>query len=312
MKLNYIITSEDAGKTLKQILKKRLYISNILMLKLKQTKSIFVNGKETFVTYKAHENDNVLVDMENMQKQLSSSEPKFSDKYVTNNKKIEILYEDDYLLIVNKPARIPSHPSASHYENTLASSVAYYLEKQGIYSIHIVTRLDKDTSGICIFAKNEYVQELFVRKKAEINIYKEYVAVVNGIVNKSHGIIEASIARDENSIITRKISPSGDYAKTEYYVTKINHKHNFTVLKVILHTGRTHQIRVHFAYNGHVLLGDELYAETLNYNGNIRELISRQALHARKVCFNHPVTDKKTEITAPIANDIEDLLNICD
>ncbi|MBR1883707.1 MAG: RluA family pseudouridine synthase [Clostridia bacterium] len=206
MKLQYIANETDACKELKVILKKKLFISNVLLLKLKQTKSIYVNGITSYVSYLLKKGDKITVDFDNMNSILSKSTVKFSDKFALNFEKFDILYEDEYLLIVNKPAMIASHPSSSHYEHTLSNMVASYLETQRIYTIHIVTRLDKDTSGVCIFAKNEYIQELFVRKKEEINLKKEYIAVVNGIIEEDSGIIEKPIKRKEGSIITRTVS----------------------------------------------------------------------------------------------------------
>jgi len=185
---------------------------------------------------------------------------------------------------------MPTHPSSDNYTNTLSNRVASYLKKQGINNIHIITRLDKNTTGICIFAKNEYIQELFVKKKKKINLEKQYIAVVNGIMENRHGIIEKNIARMNDTIILRHTvsDGTGDYAKTEYEVINENVKENYSVLKVKLYTGRTHQIRVHMIDIGHILLGDTLYA---NYYGikDIDKLITRQALHARKVSFFHPM-----------------------
>ncbi len=308
MELKYSVNSSDSGKQLKYILKKKLYISNILLLKLKQTKSIFVNDLPTFVTYIVKPNDVIKVDLDNMYEKLNETVTKFSDKYKINSENLDILYEDDYLLILNKPPFLPVHPSSSHYENTLSNSVAYYLEKQKIYSIHIVTRLDKDTSGICIFAKNEYIQELFIRKKDTINIKKKYIAVVDGIVKKDHDIITLNISRSKDSIITREVNENGDFAKTEYKVLNRNIDKNYTVLEILLHTGRTHQIRVHMSHLGHILLGDELYANKFKFNKNIREYINRQALHASTVTFNHPITNKQIIIEAPIPNDMKKLI----
>ena len=215
------------------------------------------------------------------------------------------------MLIINKPANMPTHPSSDNYENTLSNIVAAYLKKQGIYNIHIVTRLDKNTTGICIFAKNEYIQELFVRLKNKINIKKEYIAVVSGIVKDNSGIIEKNIKRMENTIILRQTTNdnTGDYAKTEYEVLSRNETKNYTVLKLILHTGRTHQIRVHMIDIGHILLGDTLYAEYYNIP-NIDNLIQRQALHAYKVSFTHPITNKFIQVTAQIPDDMKKLTNI--
>ncbi|MBO5477624.1 MAG: RluA family pseudouridine synthase [Clostridia bacterium] len=307
MKLNYIAKSYDQDKKLKDILKKRLYISTELLKKLKYSNCIFVNNKEEFVNYLVKENDTVTVDLE---KYLNIKDtPKFEDKFILKDAPLDILYEDEYLLIVNKPENMPSHPSTDNYDNTLSNIVAAYLKKQGINNIHIVTRLDKNTTGICIFAKNEYIQELFVRRKEKLNLKKEYIAIVNGIVKENHGIIEKNIARIDNTIILRHTvnDNTGDYAKTEYNVLARNEEKNYTVVNVLLHTGRTHQIRVHMIDLGHILLGDTLYAEHYGIR-DIDKLISRQALHAHSISFNHPITDEFIQIQADIPNDMKNLI----
>ena len=188
MKIQYITKKQDENLRLKDILKRRLFISTELLKKLKYSNSIFVNDKNEFVNYIVKENDNIIVDLD---KYISSkSSPKFEDKFKLNDIPLDILYEDEYLLIVNKPANMPTHPSSDNYDNTLSNAVASYLKKQGIYNIHIITRLDKNTTGICIFAKNEYVQELFVRLKKKICLKKEYIAIVDGIIREENGIIE--------------------------------------------------------------------------------------------------------------------------
>ncbi len=307
MKLNYKVLKYDENKKLKDILKKRLNISTELLKKLKYSNSIFVNNKNEFVNYIVKENDEILVDLENYL--LLKDAPKFEDKFILNDAPLDILYEDEYLLIVNKPANMPTHPSSDNYDNTLSNIVASYLKKQNIFNIHIVTRLDKNTTGICIFAKNEYIQELFVRKKDKINLQKEYIAIVNGIVENNHDIITKNIKRMENTIILRETTDLdlGDWAKTEYTVLKRNLDLNYTVLKVLLHTGRTHQIRVHMIDIGHILLGDTLYATHYNIE-NIDKLISRQALHAYSVTFNHPITNEVIKIVAPIPEDMKKLI----
>ena len=307
MKLNYKVLKYDENKKLKDILKKRLNISTELLKKLKYSNSIFVNNKNEFVNYIVKENDEILVDLENYL--LLKDAPKFEDKFILNDAPLDILYEDEYLLIVNKTANMPTHPSSDNYDNTLSNIVASYLKKQNIFNIHIVTRLDKNTTGICIFAKNEYIQELFVRKKDKINLQKEYIAIVNGIVENNHDIITKNIKRMENTIILRETTDLdlGDWAKTEYTVLKRNLDLNYTVLKVLLHTGRTHQIRVHMIDIGHILLGDTLYATHYNIE-NIDKLISRQALHAYSVTFNHPITNEVIKIVAPIPEDMKKLI----
>lgn len=307
MNIKYIATQNDNGKKLKDILKKRLYISSELLKKIKYANCIFVNDKNTYTNYIVKYNDTILVDLDNYIK--NKKDLRFEDKFELVDAPLDILYEDDYLLIVNKPANMPTHPSSDNYTNTLSNIVANYLKKQGIYNIHIITRLDKNTTGICIFAKNEYIQELFVKKKNIINLQKEYIAIVNGIVSLDNGIIEKNIARMDNTILLRHCvtNDAGDYAKTEYNVLKRNINLNYTVLNVILHTGRTHQIRVHMIDLGHILLGDTLYAQHYNIS-NIDTLIKRQALHARKVTLIHPITDQKLIIEAPIPDDMKKLI----
>lgn len=295
MKLEYIVAKEDESKLLKDILKNKLYISNVLLKKLKLCKGIFVNNTSTFTNYKVKQNDKILVDLD-----LIERTNRFMDKFTLIDRPLDILYEDDYLLIVNKPSNMPVHPSSDNYENTLSNIVANYLKNQNIFNIHIITRLDKDTTGICIFAKNEYIQELFIRKKENIKLKKEYLAICNGIIQKKHDIIEKNIARKEGTIILREVNNNGDYAKTEYFIESINYEKNYTIVKVLLHTGRTHQIRVHMSYIGHALLGDDLYSDNIE----ICKYIQRQALHAIKITFNHPITNKNITIEAKIPDDL--------
>lgn len=301
MILQYIANNEDSNTKLKYILKNKLYISNILLKKLKLNKLILVNNEEKFVNYVVKENDEIKIT-------LPSSNTKFSDKFITINKDINILYQDEYLLIVNKQAGTPVHPSSDNYENTLSNYVACYLENKGINGIHILTRLDKNTSGICIFVKNEYIQELFARKKDAIKLKKEYLCVVNGITKKDHDIIELPISRKKDTIILREVNSKGDYAKTEYFTLKRDYSKNYSILKIILHTGRTHQIRVHMSHIGHTLLGDSLYASKAEKE-NIQDHISRQALHCRKISFFHPITNKFIQVESDIPNDILNLYN---
>ena len=308
MIINYIAKEKDKDKKLKDILYKRMYVSKELIKKAKYLNCILVNGKSEFVSYSVKENDNIQVDLDKYLKEVQKEA--FEDKFILVDKPLDILYEDEYLLIVNKPYNMPTHPSSDNYDNTLSNIVAAYFKKQGIKNIHIVTRLDKNTTGICIFAKNEYIQELFVRKKEQINLKKEYTAIVKGLVKDDYGIIEKNIKRMDNTILLRETTQDnnvGDYAKTEYSVISRNIEKDYTILNVILHTGRTHQIRVHMIDLGHILLGDTLYAEYYNIP-NIDKLIKRQALHARKVSFNHPITDKYIEIETALPEDMKKLL----
>lgn len=303
MKINYAVKKEDNNKRLSDVLKKNMYMSNILINKLKTREKILVNNIPRFTNYMVNEGDVITVNLD-----YDLDNTKFMDKFKLVDAPLDILYEDDYLLIVNKPYNMPVHPSANNYENTLSNIVASYLSKKNIYGVHIVTRLDKNTSGICIFAKHSYIQELFLRKKEFINISKEYIAIVDGIVKKDHDIIQKNISRKEGTIILRQINENGEFARTEYTTLYRNNDKNYSVLNVLLHTGRTHQIRVHFSSISHPLLGDELYANECNIK-NITTLIKRQALHCHKLEFNHPITGKNIELISPIPEDMEVLIN---
>ena len=307
MKFEYIVKKNDEGKKVKELLKDNLYVSSILLRKLRENKKIYVNDIKTFTNYLVKENDVVsfLLDGD-----ITTSNARFEDKFKLIDLPLDILYEDDYLLIVNKDKNMPIHPSCNNYENTLSNIVAAYLKKKGIYNIHIVTRLDHNTTGICIFAKNAYIQELFIRKKNIINIEKIYTAICYGILENEHAIIEKNIARKKDTIILREVNKNGEFAKTEYFVKQVNKEKNYTVLKILLHTGRTHQIRVHMSYINHPLLGDELYANECGIE-NISKYITRQALHSSKIVFNHPVTNTHIEIVSPIPDDMQKLIDNC-
>lgn len=317
MNIQYFILKEDENLPLKQILKNKLYISSRLITKLKTSDSILVNDKSEFVNYIVKYDDKIYLDFDKMNTNYlnddldnnlrNNSKNVFLNKFDSYDFPLNILYEDDFLLIVDKPNNMLIHPTCDNRETTLANAVATYFSKKNINTIHILTRLDKDTSGICIFAKNEYIQELFEKKKNIIHLKKEYLCIVNGIVQKDHDFIEKNIARSPHSIITREVNENGDYAKTEYNVLKRLQDKNATVLNVVIHTGRTHQIRVHMASIGHVLLGDDLYANDYEKQ-DILNFINRQALHCIKVSFFHPITNEFIEINSKIPNDIYNVI----
>ena len=213
---------------------------------------------------------------------------------------LDILYEDDCLLIINKPADIPVHPSILHYEDSLSNGVKYYFDSKNIKTkIRPVNRLDKDTSGIVIFAKNEYIQESLIKQMKNNIFKKEYYAILEGNLDKNNGTINAPISRKEGSIIEREINSNGDNSITHFELIK--NYNNICLVKFILETGRTHQIRVHSKYIGHPILGDSLY-------GNKSELISRQALHAYKFQFLHPISKKQVSIQIDLPYDMKKII----
>ena len=219
-----------------------------------------------------------------------------NNNIVPTKMKLNILYEDDYLLILNKPAGFPIHPSMLHFEDSISNGVKYYFDSIGLHKkIRPVNRLDKDTSGIVIFAKNEYIQECLVRQMKNNIFIKEYIAICEGVLPKNKGIIDEPIARKTDSIIERCVDASGDKAITHYEVIKTNGE--LSVVHLTLETGRTHQIRVHLAHIGNPILGDTLY-------GKASKLINRQALHSYRVTFMHPITHERLELEAPLFEDM--------
>ena len=278
MILKYRVKEEDKEKTINQILEEKFDFSNRLFSKLIKNKHILLNEKNIDTRQKASAQDEIEVD-------LSYKEE--SKNIVSKKMNLDIVYEDEGLLVLNKPSGIAVHPSILHYEDSLASGVKHYFEEKRIYKkIRPVNRLDLNTSGLIIFAKNEYIQECLIKQMEKGIFKKEYLAIVEGILENKKGVIDKSIARKENSIIERCINDNGESAITEYEVIK--EKENYSLIKCNLITGRTHQIRVHLKYLGHPLLGDTLY-------GNKSELIDRQALHSYKISFINPISKEKIE-----------------
>ena len=288
MDLKCIIATETS---VKQALKSSFHLSNRLLSKLKNGKKITCNDKTININDTTNTNDILKVNLDFEEESENILEKKMD---------LNILYEDDALLILNKPAYMPVHPSINHYTDSLSNGVKFYFNTLGLKrKIRPINRLDKDTSGIVVFAKNEYVQECLIKQMKSNEFEKEYLAIVDGVIMEKNIKIEANIAREADSIITRCISQDGAYASTLLQVIRTFKE--YTLVKCILETGRTHQIRVHMKYINHPILGDSLYGKASN-------LISRQALHAYRIKFNHPITKERITITCDIPEDMKKLV----
>ena len=222
------------------------------------------------------------------------------DEYEAVDIPIDIIYQDDDLLVVNKKPFIVVHPTRSHQNNTLANGLAYYYKQNRINrKVRFVNRLDMNTSGLVIVAKNPYAHNQLANQMKANDVEKYYYAIVEGAMEKAEGTINEPILRLNPEDIMRIVHPSGKECITEYKVEKIYK--DMTLVKLKLITGRTHQIRVHMKHLGHPLVGDTLY-------GNESSLINRQALHCYQMKFKHPVTNEDMVVTCPLPEDMKRLM----
>ena len=249
MLLKYIVGD---NKNLRSILKDELNISSRLFNKIKN-KYVFVNGEHAIYYRDLNINDVVEVD-------FSYDDDNYNNIVSNPDIKFEIVYEDDWLLIVNKGANLPVHPSLNHYDISLSNGIRAYFDKIGLNkTVRLVNRIDKDTTGLVVIAKCEYIQECLIKQMSDNSFIKEYIAIARGLVDSS-GVIDFPIARKDGSIIERCVDlVRGENAITNYVRLDYNPELDISLVKCRLLTGRTHQIRVHFAYIGHPLLGDSLY-----------------------------------------------------
>lgn len=295
MKLLYKVSDLTTYKNVKEVLKVEFSISDRLLLKLKKSQKIHLNNQTVYVDHPIKKDDLIECFLDDIED---------NSNIVPTKMQLDIIYEDESYIIVNKPAGIPVHPSMDHYTDSLSNGIKFYFDSINLKKkIRPVNRLDKDTSGIVIFAKNEYIQECLVRQMKSKDFIKKYIAIVEGHLNLKSGTINAPIARKEDSIVEREVAENGDIAVTHYKVINSKELNDipFDIVECILETGRTHQIRVHFAHIGHSLLGDTLY-------GSSSPLINRQALHAYEVSFIHPVSKHKMQYIAPIPYDFRNLI----
>ena len=284
-----VISSEYDGMILREYLRNVLRLSRAELTELKKRDDgILLNGVRVTVRALLKDGDELV---------LSRDDIDSSEGVKPVPLPLDILYEDDDVIALNKPPFMPTHPSHEHQSDTLANALAYYFESKGIpFVFRAVNRLDRDTSGVVLVAKNKNSAFVLAKQIAEFKVTKKYIAIVDGEVLSS-GKIEGNIRRIEDGKMRRGVFPDGQYALTEYEVLGV--KNGLSALLVSPKTGRTHQIRVHTSYIGHPILGDTLYG---NENGS--ELISRQALHAYSLTFSLPSNNETITVTAPLPSDM--------
>lgn len=289
--LTYTIPTEYDGVTLLSFLKDKNYSSQIIT-HLKRTKNgILLNGEWARVRDILHTGDELTIQL---------IEQEASENIVPTNLPLDIVYEDEDILVINKAANTPIHPSQGNYDNTLANAVAYYYEQKGeFFTYRCINRLDRDTTGLLIIAKNMYSASLLSEMVAKREINREYLAIATGKLPEN-GTIIAPIARVDGSTIERCVDEAhGDYACTHY--KRIAYKNGYSLVSLKLETGRTHQIRVHMKHIGHPLPGDFLYNP--NYS-----VIERQALHSHKLSFKHPISEELLEFVAELPIDMMNII----
>jgi 23S rRNA pseudouridine1911/1915/1917 synthase len=286
--LTYEINSEYAGYSIDKYLKSQGYSSaNITAIK-KMPNNVVIDCEWVHMNRKLQAGEILTVNI---------TEDNSSEKIPPVKMDLDIVYEDEDIIVINKPARLPIHPSLNHYEDSLANGLAYYYEAQNKpFIFRCANRLDKNTSGLTVIAKHLVSGNILSTMVKNREFHREYYAIVRGHLDEPKGTIDAPIGRVGDSIITRQVDfENGERAITHYEV--IDEQKGHSLISIHLETGRTHQIRVHFKYIGHPLIGDHLYNPDFEY-------MTRQALHSHKISFIHPITKKAMEFIAPLPDDM--------
>lgn len=273
--IKLVVDEKMSGRKLRDILRRDMKLSANLLTKLKKTGGILLNGNIAITSYIVNAGDEICI---NFPKEEKSNIP-------ATDIPLEVVYEDEHIVAVNKPKDMPTHPSIGNYYNTLGNACMYYYRDVN-FVFRPVNRLDRDTTGIVIIAKNAITSYLLSEQMKQGGFKKTYYAITEGIPNPKNAIIDVPIARESESIIKRKISPLGQRAITEYNVLKTHE--NLALLRINLHTGRTHQIRVHMAHIGTPLLYDYMYGTEVSGETLF--------LHCGEVEFIHPFTEEKVHL----------------
>lgn len=286
--IDYIIDEDSAGLRVEQFLRRKRYSGQNLSEIKKMPKSILVNGVHYYMRQELSTGDHL---------QVRICETQNSEKIPPTKLPLDIIYEDEDLLVLNKPAGMPIHPSLNNYTNSIANALAYYFQSQGKpFIFRCCNRLDRDTSGLTIVSKHLVSGSILSDMTKYREVHREYLAIARGSVTPFEGTIQAPLGRKEGTIIERTVDwEHGEDAVTHYKVVKEANGHSLVSLR--LETGRTHQIRIHMKYLGYPLIGDYLYNPDMEY-------MTRQALHSHHMEFTHPITGEHMSFTAPLPEDM--------
>ena len=286
--IDYIIDEDSAGLRVEQFLRRKRYSGQNLSEIKRMPKSILVNGVHYYMRQELSTGDHL---------QVRICETQNSEKIPPTKLPLDIIYEDKDLLVLNKPAGMPIHPSLNNYTNSIANALAYYFQSQGKpFIFRCCNRLDRDTSGLTIVSKHLVSGSILSDMTKYREVHREYLAIARGSVTPSEGTIQAPLGRKEGTINERTVDwEHGEDAVTHYKVVKEANGHSLVSLR--LETGRTHQIRIHMKYLGYPLIGDYLYNPDMEY-------MTRQALHSHHMEFTHPITGEHMSFTAPLPEDM--------
>ena len=284
--LKTILSKELNGYTIEKILREYWPTPKKLLHQIRMDKAVTINGEYRNWNAPLSTGDQFSM------KIFKEEEP----GVLAWERPIDVLYEDDHLLVVNKPSGMDTHPNTEGQTDTLANAVAYYFEENNIACrVRHVHRLDRDTTGAVLFAKNAWSHAILDHMLTERKVKRTYWALVHGLLKPASGVINEAIGRDRHHPTRRRVSPSGQQAVTHYKVLHSFQKEKLALVECRLDTGRTHQIRVHLSFIGHPLAGDTLYGG--------KPIFQRQALHARMLRFVHPFTKENIECEAPFLDE---------
>ncbi len=290
--LDYEIREEYDGLRISQFLDRQGFsLQNMTLLK-KMPENTLLNGKFVHLKERVTTGDHLRIHIQ---------EEESSRKIPPVKLPLDIIYEDEDILVINKAAGMPIHPSQNNYENSMANGLAWYFKEKGqAFIFRCANRLDRDTSGLTIVSKHMLSGNRISTMTANREIHREYLAICRGRLEPKEGVIDAPLGRKGTSIIEREVNfQTGERAVTHYQLVEERNGHS--LVRLVLETGRTHQIRVHLKYLGYPLIGDYLYNPDMEY-------IHRQALHAYRMTFVHPVTGEAMDFTAPMPEDMKRVL----
>lgn len=292
--LTYHITEDMEGLKVSHFLRRQGYsLQNLTDLK-KMHESVLLNGEWVYLNQRLKNQDELVIHIQEMES---------SEKIPPVNLPLNIVYEDEDIIVINKPAGMPIHPSRNNYTNSMANALAwYYKEQEKPFIFRCTNRLDRDTSGLTVVSKHMLSGNIMSTMTAHREFHREYLAISRGQVMPPSGTIDAPLARKPGSIIERTVDwEHGETAITHYHV--VCEKNGHSLVSLSLETGRTHQIRIHMKYLGYPLIGDYLYNPDMEY-------ISRQALHSHHLSFRHPITGEQMDFTAPLPEDMSNVLGL--